>query len=60
MTTQNPKLIAIVEGEGDVNAVPILLRRILWELGRYDVEVQSPIRSGGGKSGLIKELERLI
>ena len=60
MTTQNPKIISIVEGDGDVNAVPILLRRILWELGRYDVDVQKPIRSRGGKSGLIIEFERLI
>ena len=39
------KLIAIVEGHGDVEAVRVLLRRVLQEkLQRYDVAVERSIR----------------
>ena len=38
------KVMAIVEGDGEVGAVPILLRRIAEGLGRFDIEVPSPIR----------------
>jgi hypothetical protein len=37
----------IVEGHGEVQAVPILLRRLLAEAGVYDVDVNSPIRKPG-------------
>ncbi|WP_303786285.1 DUF4276 family protein [Azovibrio restrictus] len=37
-------LIAIVEGDGEVRALPALLRRIASRLGRYDVTIQTPIR----------------
>lgn len=36
------KLAVIVEGEGDVAAVPVLLRRIAAALQRHDLEVQMP------------------
>ncbi len=36
-----PKLVPIVEGDGEVTAVPLLLRRILTEIGRYDIQVNS-------------------
>ena len=55
------KLIAIVEGHGDVQAVPVLLRRVLHEKLRiYDIEVVPPIRIS--KSKLLKqgELERAV
>lgn len=44
MTQQ--RLIAIVEGEGDERAVPVLLRRILESHGRHDVRVLKPHRRG--------------
>jgi hypothetical protein len=34
----------IVEGDGEVSAVPILLRRLLPELGVYTVQISRPIR----------------
>jgi len=36
------KLALIVEGEGDVAAVPVLLRRVAAALQRHDLEVQMP------------------
>lgn len=38
------KLIAIVEGDGEVVALPILVRRLAERFGRYDVEVLQPLR----------------
>ena len=35
----------IVEGQGEVEAVPLLLRRILGALGVWDVQVGRPLRS---------------
>ena len=54
------KIIPIVEGHGDVAAVPILLRRIAQSLNVYDAEVGKPIRCS--RHRLIKpgELERAI
>ncbi len=40
------RLLAIVEGEGDERAVPVLLRRILHAHQRFDVEVLHPQRRG--------------
>jgi len=34
----------IVEGHGEVEAVPVLLRRLLAEAGRFDIEIGRPIR----------------
>ena len=57
MRKENPRLISIVEGQGDVRAVPILLRRILGELhGRYDISIPQPIRARSG-GDIIKNLE---
>ena len=55
------KLIAVVEGHGEVQAVPILLRRVLHEkLQIYDIVLEPPIRVP--KSKLLKqgELERAV
>lgn len=50
----------IVEGPGDVAAVPELLRRVLSErLDRHDIGVLKP-KMGKGKGGLIKRFENLI
>ena len=38
------KIIPIVEGHGEVAAVPVLLRRIAKRLNAYDVQVGKPIR----------------
>ena len=55
------KLIAIVEGHGDVEAVRVLLRRVLQEkLQRYDVVVERSIRVPRGKLLKPGELERAV
>lgn len=55
------KLIAIVEGHGEVQAVPVLLRRVLYEqLQIYDIEVDPPIRILKHKLLKQGELERAI
>ncbi len=55
------KLIAIVEGHGDVAAVRVLLRRVLHEkLQRYDVEIEPPIRVPKDKLLKPGELERAV
>lgn len=53
------KLVAIVEGHGDEQAVPVLLRRILGERGRYDVHVERPLRVPKTKLLQEGELERI-
>lgn len=53
-------ILPVVEGDGDVSAAPILLRRILREdLGRYDVDVLKP-RPTNGKGNMKKRLESFI
>ena len=60
MRKENPRLISIVEGQGDVRAVPVLLRRILGERhGRYDVFVPEPVRTRGG-GDIIRNLENRL
>ena len=39
------KLVCIVEGDGDVEALPVLLRRISAEYQRFDVVIERPLRS---------------
>jgi hypothetical protein len=52
------KIVPLVEGHGDVEAVPVLLRRVAQERGIFDLEVATPIRVP--RSRLIKpgELEK--
>jgi hypothetical protein len=55
-------IVPIVEGPGDVSALPILLRRLLQErYQRYDGEIARP-KKAGGSGNLIKEggLERYL
>ncbi len=55
-----PNIAAIVEGDGDVDAVPGLLRRILWErLFRYDIRAANP-KQANGKPNLLKKFERFL
>ena len=59
-TVGNPSIIAIVEGPGDKNAVPGLIRRILYErLERYDIAV-SQSKVAHTKSKLVAELEKFL
>lgn len=39
-------ILPIVEGDGDVRAVPELVRRIAYEAGHYDLRVLTPHRRG--------------
>ena len=55
-----PRLIAIVEGKGEVGAIPDLLRRVLQErLSRYDIVVPKA-KFTGGRQGLEKKLEQYL
>lgn len=42
----NQRILPIVEGDGDVQAVPVLVRRILQAHNRFDVEVLPPHKRG--------------
>ena len=56
----NPSIVAIVEGDGELAAVPDLLRRILWErLCRYDIHAPKPKRANG-KPDLLKKFESFL
>ncbi len=54
------KIAAIVEGDGDRQALPGLLRRILLEgLCRYDIAIMKP-KVAKGKPALLKRLEQFV
>ena len=42
-----PKIVPIVEGPGDVEAVPALLWKLLAEQGRYDIQIETPQNAHG-------------
>lgn len=42
----NKRILPIVEGQGDVFAVPVLVRRILQAHGRFDVQALPPHKRG--------------
>lgn len=56
------KLGVVVEGHGEVAALPILLRSVLANLGRYDVTILKPIRQKRDRlaSASFQDLERGI
>ena len=56
-----PKIVPIVEGVGEVEAVPKLLWKLLIELGRYDIEIAGP-KNAKGCSNLTKKdgLEKFV
>jgi hypothetical protein len=54
----DPKLVPIVEGQSEVESVPVLLRRLLALQSRHDVQVIRPIRTGRYKVVRTGELER--
>ena len=55
-----PSIASIVEGDGDVAAVPGLLRRILGKrFGRYDIQA-SKAKPANGKPNLLKKFEQFL
>ena len=53
-------IVPIVEGDGEVKAVPRLLHRVLRERhGRYDIRIQTPINARG-KTKLLKNFGRFL
>jgi hypothetical protein len=55
-----PVIVPIVEGHSEVEAAPVLLRRLMHERGRHEVKVARPIRVGRYKVVRAGELERAI
>lgn len=55
-------IVAIVEGPGEVDAVPILLRRILWQEQHWNINISSPIINAHGIDNMTKigGLERFL
>lgn len=54
------KIAAIVEGEGDVAALPVVLRRIAYAHDMYDVQLLPPMRLARGKIVKRSELCRHV
>ena len=48
-----PEIVPIVEGDGEVTAVPSLLRKILLRAQRYDIQVARP-KNANGRGNLTK------
>ena len=42
-----PKIVPIVEGFGEVDAVPALLWKLLAEMGRYDIQIEAAQNAHG-------------
>ncbi len=56
-----PKIVPVIEGDGEVTAVPALLGRLLNELSRHDVHVGHP-KNAHGNGNLTKDggIERFV
>lgn len=54
-----PGIVPIVEGPGDKDAVPGLMRRILGQLDRYDIVV-SQAKVTSGKRNLPRKFEKFL
>ncbi len=56
-----PTLVAIVEGQGEVRAVPVLIRRIAALHGHHDITIPTPIRCPRSKiirpHGVLEKVE---
>lgn len=59
MTTAAPAIVPIVEGPGDQDAVPILLRRVLYEQMGVSIDVKYP-KKAKDRGALIKRLENFL
>jgi hypothetical protein len=56
-----PKVVPIVEGNGEVDAVPLLLRKLLGEMHRWDVQPARPLNAHGrGNLEKLGGLEKFI
>jgi len=55
-----PVLVPIVEGHAEVKAVPVLIRRLLAEFGRYTIRVARPVRVKRYQVVRPGELERAL
>jgi hypothetical protein len=53
-------IATVVEGHGEVRALPILVRRVAHEHGYYDVETPEPFRLPRGRFLTPAEFERVI
>ncbi len=53
-------LVPIVEGHSEVQAVPVLLRRLLAEREQYEIQIGRPVRVGRYKVVRPGELERTV
>ncbi|WP_045878422.1 DUF4276 family protein [Pseudofrankia sp. DC12] len=60
MTTAGPEIATVVEGEGEVAALPILLRRLAHHLGHWTARFPKPHRHHRGKLLSPGGLERVI
>lgn len=56
----SPKIVPIVEGQAEVGSVPVLLRRLLAELGAHEVQVARPLRVRRNQFVREGEAERAI
>ena len=54
------RIIPVVEGHGDVAAVPLTIRRIASALGVHNLHVETPIRCPRHKLIKVGELERVV
>ena len=59
MTTAAPGIVPIVEGPGDEEAVPILLRRVLYEHMGVSIDVKRP-KTPKDRGALIERLENFL
>ncbi|HZF11164.1 MAG TPA: DUF4276 family protein [Thermoanaerobaculia bacterium] len=53
-------ILSFVEGQSEEEAVPLLLRRLLARLGRFDIRIARPFRVGRYKVVRPGELERAV
>jgi hypothetical protein len=53
-------IASIVEGDGEVRALPVLLRRIAQELQVWNIEVPTPYRMSRGKIVMAGGLENVV
>lgn len=53
-------IVPIVEGTSEVVAVPVLMRRLKDQWGRFDLQIERPVRVMRNKVGRDGELERRV
>ena len=55
-----PTIVPLVEGHGEVEAAPLLLRRLVHRESRFDVEIAKPFRVKRNRIVKAEELERSL